>query len=267
MTSRRNAIIAALILGILPMINVLSAPVVALVCLRHGAVEGSKVLVWAILPAIAWMLLGEIFPFALLLGTYSLAIVLRSTGSWEASLLATVAVGLAALAYVYVNPLFFERMHEAIGLILEANPELEGEMFLQDPEQLIAAWFGFVAMLFCTLLLMLARYWQASLYNPGGFQIEFHQLRLSRKSSAILLAATVLGLVGGEIFAPLLYALLPILIAGLGLIHGIVQIKRWPVVALVILYFTLLSPYTLSFVIVMAMLDSTVDFRKRLGKQ
>lgn len=269
MTGRRNAIIAALILGILPMINILSAPVVALVCLRHGASEGLKVLVWAVLPALGWMLIGEIFPFAMLIGTFALAAVLRSTGSWELTLLTTVVVGLAALAYVYLNPLFFERLHEAIDLFFEANPELQAGTYLQDPDQLIATWFGFVVMLFCALLLMLARYWQACLYNPGGFQIEFHQLRLSRKSAAILLTATVLGYVGGGYLAPLTYSLLPILLAGLGLIHGIVRIKRWPVMVLVILYFTLtlMSPYTLSFVIVMAMLDSTVDFRKKLEQQ
>jgi len=269
MSSRRNAIIAAMILGIMPVINILSAPVVALVCLRQGAVEGLKVLVWALLPTIAWMQVGEIFPFAILVGTYCLALVLRSTDSWELTLSSSVLVGLAALAYVYLNPLFFERMGQVIE-VLQASPDLQGEVFLQDKELLLsqlAFWFSFVAALFCILMLMLARYWQAGLYKPGGFQIEFRQIRLGKTSAAILLALTGLGLFGGGYLTPLLYSALPLLVAGLGLMHGIIALKRWPVAALVILYITLLSPYTLSFLIVAAVMDSSVDFRKRFSQQ
>lgn len=269
MSSRRNAIIAAMILGIMPVINILSAPVVALVCLRQGAVDGLKVLVWALLPALVWMQVGEIFPFAILIGVYCLALVLRNTDSWELTLSATVLVGLGALAYVYLNPLFFERLGQAIEL-LQANPDLQDEVFLQDKELLLsqlAFWFGFMVIVFCVLMLMLARYWQASLYNPGGFQSEFHQLRLGRTSVTVLLALTGLGLFGSGYLTPLLYGALPLLLAGLGLMHGIIALKRWPLAALVILYITLLSPYTLSFLIIAAVLDSSVDFRKKFARQ
>ena len=39
----------------------------------------------------------------------------------------------------------------------------------------------------CLLCLMLARYWQASLYNPGGFGREFRSLRLAPAVAVILL--------------------------------------------------------------------------------
>lgn len=273
MSSRRNSVIAAMILGIIPVINILSAPVVALVCLRKGAVEGLKVLVWALLPAIAWMQIGDIFPFATLIGTYCLALVLRNTDSWELTLSATVLVGLGALAYVYVNPLFFEPLGQAIELLL-ANPDLQGEVFLQDKElplSQLAFWVGLMVVLFCVLMLMLARSWQAGLYNPGGFQSEFHQLRLGRTSVTVFLALAGLGLFGGGYFTPLLYGALPLLLAGLGLMHGITALKRWPLAVLVILYIILLSRYTqyytISFLIIAAVLDSSVDFRKKFSQQ
>jgi len=36
-------------------------------------------------------------------------------------------------------------------------------------------------------LLMLARWWQAVLYNPGGFQQEFHQFKLQPAIAMMLM--------------------------------------------------------------------------------
>ena len=41
-------------------------------------------------------------------------------------------------------------------------------------------------------LTMLARWMQASLFNPGGFQKEFHQLRIGHKVTLILISFMVL---------------------------------------------------------------------------
>src|SRR5690606_36977797 len=60
MAGRRQAILAAMLLGILPLVNSLSAPIVALVCLRHGPKEALMVGVWAMLPALAWAMAGDV---------------------------------------------------------------------------------------------------------------------------------------------------------------------------------------------------------------
>jgi hypothetical protein len=64
-------------------------------------------------------------------------------------------------------------------------------------EGMLALMNGLVAMFFgmnLMLTVLLARWWQALLYNPGGFIKEFCALRLPRNLSflAILLAAVVL---------------------------------------------------------------------------
>jgi hypothetical protein len=50
MSGRRQAATVAILFGLVPMLNVLSGSVVALVSLRHGLTEGLLVLLWAALP-------------------------------------------------------------------------------------------------------------------------------------------------------------------------------------------------------------------------
>ena len=62
MTGRKQAILASICLGLLPLINFFSPVLVGLVLLRKGAQEAFTVFVWAILPLIAWTL---VFPVTL----------------------------------------------------------------------------------------------------------------------------------------------------------------------------------------------------------
>ncbi len=54
MKGRRQAVMAAAILGLIPLIYFLNPVVVGLVMLRKGLQEAGFVLVWAILPIGAW---------------------------------------------------------------------------------------------------------------------------------------------------------------------------------------------------------------------
>src|SRR5690606_8986704 len=104
MAGRRQAILAAMLLGILPLVNSLSAPIVALVCLRHGPKEALMVGVWAMLPALAWAVAGDVLPLLLLIGITVLAEVLRSSRSWEMALLAAIGVGVGGQMALSLQP-------------------------------------------------------------------------------------------------------------------------------------------------------------------
>jgi hypothetical protein len=95
MKERRNAIIAVLLLGLLPLVNLLSPVVVGLTLLRKGSNEALAVLFWALLPMGAYAYVGDVIPLILLLGVVALAAILRQTQSWEFSLLGAVLVGLS----------------------------------------------------------------------------------------------------------------------------------------------------------------------------
>jgi len=267
MSGRRQAILAATLLGILPLLNFLSAPIVALVCLRHGKAEAMIVLAWALIPAVAWTMAGDMIPLLTLLGSLLLAVVLRSTGSWEFALLTAIGVGIAAQLALVVQPGFVELMQQQIELVM-ANPELQGQVNAlpaEQMQQLLKMFYGMMLMLLSVSVLMLARYWQAGLYNPGGFRQEFHQLRLSWKTCAVLCTAFVLTTAGPAVLQPFaILFVLPLLIAGVALVHGVAGLKQWPMAVMVIFYVAMMSPVMTQILVLAAIADSWVDFRSRV---
>ncbi|MGB4247217.1 MAG: hypothetical protein WBJ75_05800 [Pseudohongiellaceae bacterium] len=267
MAGRRQAVQAAMLLGVLPVINFLSAPVVALVFLRYGRKEGLIVLAWAVLPALGWAVAGDMIPFLLLIGISILATVLRSTGSWEVTVLSGIGVGIGAQLGMTLRPELLQVLQQQIELVM-SSPEMQGQVTPLTPEQLqqmLRMFFGTMLMFLSLVLLMMARSWQAKLYNPGGFRDEFHQLRLSWKSSAGLLLMFVLAGLGTPILQQVsLFFVLPLLFTGVALVHGMVGLKKWPGAVLVIFYASLLSPIVTQIVVFAAIADSWYDFRSRL---
>lgn len=268
MAGRRQAILAAMLLGILPLVNSLSAPIVALVCLRHGPKEALMVGVWAMLPALAWAMAGDVLPLLLLIGTTVLAEVLRSSRSWEMALLAAIGVGVGGQMALTLQPGFLELMQQQLEQMM-SRPEFEGQVALLPPEQLqqmLAMFFGLLVMSLSLVFLMLARSWQARLYNPGGFRQEFHSLRLGWKTSAMLLVLFMLGTLVAPLQAFVMYLVIPLIFAGIALVHGIVGLRKWPVAVLVIFYASLLSPVMTQLLVLAAVIDSWYDFRSRMRR-
>ena len=71
---------------------------------------------------------------------------------------------------------------------------------------------------------------QASLFNPGGFQKEFHQLRIGHKVTLILISFMVLTSFG--IIIPeswLVYFTLPLIFSGIALVHAVCAQRQYPV--------------------------------------
>ena len=73
MKDRRSAIIAVLLLGLVPMLNLLSPVIVGLTMLRKGWNDALAILVWALLPIGAYAYIGDVVPLILLLGVTLLA--------------------------------------------------------------------------------------------------------------------------------------------------------------------------------------------------
>jgi hypothetical protein len=184
MKDRRSAIIAVLLLGLVPMLNLLSPVIVGLTMLRKGWNDALALLVWALLPIGAYAYIGDVVPLILLLGVTLLAAALRQTQSWEVSLLGAVLVGLTVerICYSCLNcsiccfsssTCIWQRMASKGCRIEELRATLTS---------FLGATYGMLA----ALLLILARWMQAALYNPGGFRLEFHSLRIGSKTALLL---------------------------------------------------------------------------------
>lgn len=199
------AMAAAMLLGSLSigLLTILSGAVVALTTLRHGASQGLRVMVVAAPLAVAVrMLLGGPGLPTLVLGlvvwlpAWLMAVNLKRTGRQALPLLLVAALVAAyalamRLAVGDVSAFWAERLESLFALIArDGGPQLGTGQIAAVADQMHA--WTLVAM-FCVLssIIFLARWWQAALYNPGGFGTEFRELRLPR---AMLAAAAVAAL-------------------------------------------------------------------------
>jgi len=154
-------------------------------------------------------------------------------------------------------------------LYLETNNlqglQLGGEgVQLEDFRESLTSFLGAMYMFVAIMLLMLARWMQASLYNPGGFQQEFHALRIEQKVAMILLGLMLLA--SFQVLIPqtwILYLILPLLFSGMALIHALAAKKQLSSLWLAALYAVLMLPVVVNMVVLLALVDSWYNFRKR----
>lgn len=263
MKGRKQAIIAVLLLGLIPLVNLLSPVVVGLVVLRKGLAEAGQVLVWAILPIGGWAVAGDPVPLIMLLGITGLAGLLRSTESWEFTLLAAMAVGVCIEIYLRVRPAVLDLIFVQMQPYFQQNA-IQGEQ-LVALRDVMTSFMGAIYMFLSIVLLMLARWMQAALFNPGGFRKEFHALRIEQKVGLLLVGCMMLA--NFELLIPqswMLYLVLPLIFSGLALIHAVVAAKKLSSLWLAVLYALIVLPLIANLVVLLALLDSWYDFRKRL---
>ena len=249
----------------------IGAAIAALVTLRRGAGAGAWVVLWASLPAVLLMqMAGDTTPLALLLGTFALALVLRLSVSLALAVLASAGVGVVTgLATLALARRMLEQLAAVFGQFLERVQQSAGpgvEAVLQVPTQLqLAGMMGAANALLALLCLVLARYWQAALYNPGGFRSEFRALRLPVGVTAPLaLGAAGLTALGVEYRSWAACLLVPVTAVGFALVHARVALRGagrgWLAAFYALwLFFDAVKLLLVGF----AVLDAWIDFRAR----
>ena len=276
MRGRMQATLVVAGCAALPLLYWLGAAAGCLVLLRRGLKDALGVLALGLLPALIWWLYSD-DPRALLvlLGSASLALVLRASESWNRVLLVSIAMGV--VFSVVLGMAFGPQIEMLAQALIKVMPSLLGDVYqkLSVDEQahfasliapvltgLIAALLQIVSV----LSLLVGRYWQALLYNPGGFGREFRAIRFPFLPAMLLLACMLLGPNFGPQMAMLTpLCSVPLVFAGLALIHGLVAQKRLARFWLVGLYVTLLLFMQLIYplLVVLAIVDSLIDFRGR----
>ena len=250
----------------------ISAAAIALVALRQGPGQGLWLLLWAVLPAGALMLVfGDSGPFALLLGTTALALVLRSTVSLPLALLASVPVGL--LTGLGISVFGGELLAQMLAFFDQFLASLEQQMAadnaavaLPRPTALqVAGMLGAANAMLSVLCLLLARWWQAALYNPGGFGGEFRTLYYPPAVSALLVVGAAALVAMGPEFRPwAAVCAVPLTAAGLALAHaGVAQRGRGSGLLTALYVGWLLVDLVKLLVVLLAVVDSWWGFRQR----
>ena len=262
----------------LPLLYWLGAAAASLVLLRRGLQGAIGVLALGVLPALLWWLTFD-DPRALLvlLGSSSLALVLRASESWNRVLLVSIAMGLvfAGVLGAAFRPQIEALSQELIKILPMALGEVYQQLSVEERARLATLIAPILTGLIAALLqaisvlsLILGRYWQAVLYNPGGFGREFRAIRIPLGPAMLLLACMLVG----PSFGPQLAMLtpmcsVPLAFAGLALIHGLVAQGRLARFWLVGVYITMLPFMQLIYplLVVLAIVDSLIDFRGRLA--
>jgi hypothetical protein len=116
--------------------------------------------------------------------------------------------------------------------------------------------------------LIIARWWQALLYNQGGFQKEFHSLKLNRSVGAGCLILALIGMVSNNSFGVWLkLASIPLLICGIAFVHFTVKVLGLNKFWLFLMYVSMLFG-TMSFILTgVGAADSFLNLRERLTKR
>ncbi|MBS1211507.1 MAG: hypothetical protein H6R26_123 [Proteobacteria bacterium] len=198
MRGRTQAVIGvaglALISLMIPLVSLFSSAALALVALRMGARESLWVLaVSAVVATLAGTLLMGSVQVALVYGlllwvpVWPVALLLRTTGQLALALEAGVVLGVLAVVAVYLltgDPaqLWSENLQRFLQPMLEHAPPGFDSQQVSERLQFFAHYMTGLAaagsLMSLIFGLLIARWWQASLFNPGGFRAEFVGLRL-----------------------------------------------------------------------------------------
>jgi hypothetical protein len=273
MRGRLQACAVAMVGTLLPLI---SAAVIGLVTLRNSSKEGVLVLLWAALPLI---LVHSYTDGNLLLTTVSvmslclmvvLTNLLRLSASWQWVITLTViasALTVCALGLL-MSADFVQSIDNLNTLIAEVA---SGQETLQQTLVITQTWaLGFIALILAlnTLLsLFIARWWQALLYNPGGFQKEFHAFGLDIKVALPLFVVLALGTFLPQDYQSWLALLsLPLLLSGLSLLHFAVKLLTLGTHWLFLVYtgLLLLGSVVGFILVVFGFINSVIDLRAKL---
>ena len=272
-------------LGILlPPLAWLSGAAVALVTLVNG--HRSGLLVTAIAAIGTAVLAGLILSAPILAAYYVLivwlplvlvAVVLRQTVSLEFCLQLIAAVSMIGLTLVYLlYPDFGEIWRTELNLMaddLVARSEgtVDKAQLMQVIDQIVRILPGFFAssfMIGTMLSLYLARWWQAVLYNPGGFGEEFRAINLGKTTALIALAiAIAASLIKADIFNAMLLVVFALYLnQGVAVLHAVFNTRQLNSFWLFLVYlFMFFVPHIVVLLALAGLADTWIDFRRRLS--
>lgn len=249
-------------ISFVPLLNVMSILVAALVTLRKGILEGAIATIAASLPFLLGPILfkqnssdqaqllmlwaGIAFSVLTNILTWLFASMLYRGMSWSkllqlATLLGVLVVSVVHLAYPDIDSWWGERLMAVQSFFGELAPTVSGVASKNDAlaqvENInamktvatgaIVAFLIFQAM----MQLMVASWWQAVVYSPGSFGREMRSIRLSRLAGLLFMLALALSFFANAnnvIFdiMPTVYMLF--LVAGLSLIHYFFRLMDSP---------------------------------------
>ena len=268
---------------LLPPVAWLSGAAVALVTLVNGHRNGLLVTViagigTAVLSGLILSIPELAIYYVLLvwLPVVMVAVVLRQTVSLVLCLQLIAGVSLLGILVLYVFfPDFGEIWRSSLNmmadeLIANSNGSLDAEQLQLIIDQVVSLLPGFFAssfMIGTMLSLYMARWWQAVIYNPGGFGKEFRAINLGKATALIALAiAITASLIKADIFNAMLLVVFALYLnQGVAVLHAVFAGKQFNAVWLFMIYLLMFFvPHIVVLLALAGLADTWIDFRRRL---
>jgi hypothetical protein len=282
MRGRLEAILLASTLAMLSLLlvplSVFSSGAVALVTLRKGAYEGLIILACSSLAAAVLATLIQVpYTFILLYGLvlwlpmWVLAIVLREGRHISLAIEIAVLIGIVGvIGYYLFNEDPAAMWKKVMPSMVPPNAPVDN---VQEMIDLMAPYMTGIAAagaVFSMLLgLLLGRWWQAALYNPGGFKQEFLELRVQPRLGVICIAIIVIAVVSPGALSQIAWNITILIFVlytfiGTAVLHTVFSRMKLGKYAVPMFYITLfLIPHSLLPVALVGFSDTWLDIRNR----
>lgn len=274
---RRYAAAIALLFSLLPLLGLptswMSSVIIAFISLQKGIKEGLFVVMWACLPAvILWYLGGSLLFISLFILQYLLVCYLASL--WRQykslSLVLEVAAGFGFASLIIVS--FFvdglsEYWLQIVTEFTKASIPDQSEMMKVFLVKASAGIMMTLLLISIIVNLLIARAWQSSLFNAGAFTQEYVGIRAGKVISVVFLLCILAAIFNIDVaYGCAFVTAIPMIFGGLGLAHGVLLNRKNKIVWLILFYATLVlfSIYFLPFLVMVGLIDTWFDLRKRM---
>lgn len=284
------ASVSALLSLMVPPLSIVSSASVSLVTLRRGAGEGFYALVFSLLATglLSTLTLGNYY-YALVyclvfwLPVWLVSMLLREGRSLIlaieiAALLAI--LGVLGFYLVVAEPAQFWRtiLLAMLDMMQQVQPDAPLEAFKKSAEVMANYMTGYMAasIAISSLLgLLMGRWWQAQLYNPGGFRAEFLALRGHAWPAVATIVVIAVSFLPTGWLAELCTNLRPILavlylFVGIAIAHSVLATMNGSHYLVPMLYVTLLvslrfSSVVMDILMLCGLADTWLNLRKKFS--
>jgi len=292
MKGRLQAMTVAAALALLslafPPASIVSSASVALVTLRRGAKEGLYVLLFSCLAAAVLSVFLKIgYQFALLYGLvlwmpiWLISIVLREGRHLGVAIEIAVLLGVVAVLGFYLYQpqpaqLWDGVLTTMMQPMLAARPDVPAEDVRHSAQVFAHFMTGAIAAgsVYSLLFgLFLARWWQAALYNPGGFRSEFLTLKSHAKLAMATIVIIAVATLASGVLAEVCWNVLLVLLVlytfiGTAVLHACFAVMKGSRFMVPFLYLTLVViPHVMVIIALCGLTDNWLDLRKKISNQ
>lgn len=261
----------------------ISAAAVVLVTLVNGPRSGLITTAMSLVGAAIFAFLifsapevAVIFVLIAWLPAWLIATVLRQTVSLAYSLQILTLMSLLAVVMLYLlYPNIGELWREPLDIMVKQLAEQSTDFTLAELKQTEDWIIEFLPGLFASSImfgtmvsLFLGRWWQAVLYNPGGFGKEFRSLNLGKVSALCAMALMLIAAIVDSVFAVAMVTVVFVLygMQSLSLLHAAIEIRKvnaaWLFLIYLIMFFV---PHVLLLLMLASFADPWLDIRQRIS--